>query len=430
MPSLSCGIGDGPWLIFPNKGGRSYLAHSFTSGKLIRITMPSALDPTDLIGGISPNDLSLLVRSGTYGIKDELAIYEIVNPCLSAEKITDLLSLELQREFQNPNENLTNTLSALQQSNPISWSSDSRMAIFPAALYGNSSDIVLFTLAGETIDSLGFNYRQDVMPIWNPNSDWVIFQGNDMEFVSTPEMRTQLFTMNLSDLVSIPDQSAFSGSSTESNFAGWLTSELYLTYTVSQDDTKNLVLNSVSSGESQVIFPGAFSEILLDSDNGSAAIIVKDAQNGTHTDIPGIYFLPVSGEKLSLLMHGNFTNLEYSSEAEKFLASNGKEVVIFGETGVTQTIANEQRLTISPNGKYYIGWGLSGARLYTSDGKLIRTITKNPVTASIWQPLTKGFYLLQSNGLYQYVLPSLQGKLVTQDVYMNNEDTFVWLRGY
>ena len=74
--------------------------------------MPSALDPTDLIGGISPNDLSLLVRSGTYGIKDELAIYEIVNPCLSAEKITDLLSLELQREFQNPNENLTNTLSA------------------------------------------------------------------------------------------------------------------------------------------------------------------------------------------------------------------------------------------------------------------------------------------------------------------------------
>ena len=136
------------------------------------------------------------------------------------------------------------------------------------------------------------------------------------------------------------------------------------------------------------------------------------------------------GEKLSLLIHGNFTNLEYSSEAEKFLASNGKEVVIFDETGVTQTIANEQRLTISPNGKYYIGWGLSGARLYTSDGKLIRTITKNPVTASIWQPLTKGFYLLQSNGLYQYVLPSLQGKLVTQDVYANNEDTFVWLRGY
>jgi hypothetical protein len=392
--------------------------------------MPSALDPTDLIGGISPNELSLLVRSGTYGIKDELAIYEIVNPCLSAEKITDLLSLKLQREFQNPNENLTNTLSALQQSNPISWSSDSRMAIFPAALYGNSSDIVLFTQAGKTIDSLGFNYRQDMMPIWNPNSDWVVFQGIDMENISTPEMRTQLFTMNLSDLVSIPEQSAFSGSSPESNFTGWLTSELYLTYTVVQDDTKNIILNGVSSGESQVIFPGAFSEIVLDSENGNAAIIVKDTQNGTYTDVPGIYFLPVSGEKLSLLIHGNFTNLEYSSEVEKFLASNGKEVVIFDETGVTQTIANEQRLTISPNGKYYIGWGLSGARLYTSDGKLIRTITKNPVTASIWQPLTKGFYLFQSNGLYQYVLPSLQGKLVTQDVYANNEDTFVWLRGY
>ena len=392
--------------------------------------MPSALDPTDLIGGISPNELSLLVRSGTYGIKDELAIYEIVNPCLSAEKITDLLSLKLQREFQNPNENLTNTLPALQQSNPISWSSDSRMAIFPAALYGNSSDIVLFTLAGKTIDSLGFNYRQDMMPIWNPNSDWVVFQGIDMENISTPEMRTQLFTMNLSDLVSIPEQSAFSGSSPESNFAGWLTSELYLTNTVSQDDTKNIILNGVSSGESQVIFPGAFSEIVLDSENGNAAIIVKDAQNGTYTDVPGIYVLPVSGEKLSLLIHGNFTNLEYSSEAEKFLASNDKEVAIFDETGVTQTIANEQRLTISPNGKYYIGWGLSGARLYTSDGKLIRTITKNPVTASIWQPLTKGFYLFQSNGLYQYVFPTLQGKLITQDVYENNEDTFVWLRGY
>ena len=129
-------------------------------------------------------------------------------------------------------------------------------------------------------------------------------------------------------------------------------------------------------------------------------------------------------------MSGIFTNLEYSSEVEKFMASNGKEVVIFDETGVIQTVANEQRLIFSPNGNYFIGWGSSGARLYSSDGILISTITNNSVKASIWEPSTKGFYLLQSNGLYQYVLPSLQGKLVTQDVYANNEDTFVWLRGY
>jgi len=429
-PLFQCGIGDSPWLIFPSKTGKSYFAHSFKSGKLFKINMPPALDPTDLISGISPNGRILLVRSGTQGSYEELAIYKIVNPCLSAEKITDLLSLKLQREFQNPNENLTNTLSALQQSNPISWSSDSRMAIFPAALYGNSSDIVLFTLAGETIDSLGFNYRQDMMPSWGPYSEWAVYQSIDIYPRSTPEMRTQLFAMDLSDPVTVPNHYAFPSSSFEGSFAGWLTGKIFLTYSESEYELMNLRLNEVDSGKSQIIFSGTFNEIVVDSQNGGAALIVRNEQNSHNTNVSGVYYLPVYGDKISFLMSGIFTNLEYSSEVEKFMASNGKEVVIFDKTGVIQTVPNEQRLNFSPNGNYFIGWGSTGARLYSSDGKLIRTITNNSVTASIWEPSTKGFYLLQSNGLYQYVLPSLQGKLVTQDVYENNEDTFVWLRGY
>ncbi len=393
--------------------------------------MPSALDPTDLIGGISPDNNRLLVRSGKYGNVDELALYEIVNPCNPAIKVTDLLSKELQQSFaQNPDEKSMNTLLGLQQSNPISWSTDSSKVLFPAALYGKTSDIVLFDPADERIDSLELNYQQDVMPSWNPSTNWVIYQGVHVPSLSTDEIGTQLFAMDLSNPVSVPDHSVFPGSSPEGSFAGWLTGKMFMSYTISKDEIKNLRLNDVNTGESQVVFSSTFKEISLDSKSGRAALIVGSEQSGINRNVPGIYYLSISGDNFTLLIPGNFTNLEYSPEVEKFLASNGKEVVIFDETGETQTIANEQRLTISPNGKYYIGWGLSGARLYTSDGKLIRTITKNPVTASIWQPSTKGFYLLQSNGLYQYVLPSLQGKLVTQDVYTNNEDTFVWLRGY
>ena len=209
-----------------------------------------------------------------------------------------------------------------------------------------------------------------------------------------------------------------------------MTDKIFLTYTISGDEIRNLRLNEIDSGISQLAFPGTFKKIVVASENESAALIVGDKQNNTSTNVSGIYYLSVSDGNFSFLIPGNFTNLEYSPEVEKFMASNGKEVVIFDETGVIQTVANEQRLTYSPNGDYFIGWNSLGARLYSSNGKLISTITKKPVTASIWEPSTKGFYLLQSDDLYQYVLPSLQGKLVTQDVYANNEDTFVWLRGY
>ena len=427
---LQCGIGDGPWLIFPSKTGKSYFAHSIKSEKLFKITMPSALDPTDLIDGISPNGRILLVRSGTQGSYDELAMYEIVNPCISAKKIVNLLSIELQQAKLNPDKKLTSTLEGLQQSNPISWSADSIDVLFPAALYGNTSDVVLYDSANERIYRLGLNDQQDMMPSWDPDSEWAVYQSIDILPKLTPNMHTRLFAMDLTDPVSIPNHYASPSSSFEGSFAGWLTGNTFLTYSESEDELMNLRLNEVDSGESQNIFSGTFKEIVIDSQKGSAALIVRNEQNSHNTDVSGVYYLPVSGEKISFLMPGIFANLEYSSEVEKFMASNGKEVVIFDETGVNQTVANEQRLIFSPNGNYFIGWGPSGARLYSSDGILISTITNNSVKASIWEPSTKGFYLLQSNGLYQYVLPSLQGKLVTKDVYANNEDTFVWLRGY
>ncbi len=119
--------------------------------------------------------------------------------------------------------------------------------------------------------------------------------------------------------------------------------------------------------------------------------------------------------------------MEFAPQVDRFTAVGEAGVILFDDSGILALMTDEQHVSFSPDGKWTIGWGTNGARLYYADGMLLQNLTEQSVSAVVWQKDGKGIYLLEPDGLYQLRFPLLQHKLVTADVYQGREQAFAWL---
>jgi hypothetical protein len=170
--------------------------------------------------------------------------------------------------------------------------------------------------------------------------------------------------------------------------------------------------------------------VALDPAHGSIAVSVNSAEGKIGGRKPGIYFSKSGGLLFYLLMEGEFEHLEFAPEVGHFIATGKSGALQFDGNGILTRLEADQRISFSPDGKWAIGWGTNGARLYYADGMLLQNLTEQSVSAVVWQKDGKGIYLLEPDGLYQLRFPLLQHKLVTADVYQSSDQAFAWLAGY
>jgi hypothetical protein len=208
---------------------------------------------------------------------------------------------------------------------------------------------------------------------------------------------------------------------------GWLTPEELVSYTATETGGTDLHLSDLGDSKSVVLFYGDFDAVALDPTHGSIAVSVSAADGKSCGRKPGIYYSKSGGLLFALLMEGEYEHLEFAPEVGHFVATDKSGVFQFDSSGILNRLKDDQRLSFSPDGKWAIGWGANGARLYYADGMLLQSLTEQSVSAVVWQKNGQGIYLLEQDGLYQMRFPLLQHKLVTTDVYRGGEQAFAWL---
>jgi hypothetical protein len=421
---------DGPWLVFANQAGTGYYAHDADSGTLIPLVLPPALDPLDLASGISPDGKRLLVRAGKLETLTDLGFYLIGDPWQPAEKITALLSEQLIADIlAEKGKQPKMALQAVQQPNPVSWTANSRQAVIPLALEGFSSDLYLYDAQAGSLKRLSERFQQEFAPFWAPGQNWLVFQ--EVNSYATPDA----WEISLVGAWKMPKQDTLrylfvpKVAGYWEQYVGWMNPEELVSYTATETGGIDLRLSNLNIGKSVVQFYGAFSAVALDPVHGSLAVSVSIADGKISGRKPGIYISKSGGLLFYLLMEGDYTHLEFAPQVNHFVATGRSGVLQFDSSGIIARLEDEERVSFSPDGKWTIGWGANGARLYYADGMRLQNLTEQSVSAVIWQKDGKGIYLLEQDGLYQLRFPLLQRKLVTADVYRGSEQAFAWLTG-
>ena len=419
---------DGPWLIFPDAAGEHLYALDRDSGTLITIALPMLTDPLDIIGGRAPDGARVLMRAGTPENLAELGLYELLNPWEPARMLTSLLSHELQDAvLQNDGIQAQMALQAVQQPHPVSWSPDGKSAVFPAALDGLSTDLYLYRPGDSGFARLNQRFQQDFSPLWSPQQDWIVFQEVN-SYATINEWKISLVGAlsmpngAVTHYLHVPRDTGY-----WERYAGWMSALYLLTYTPTENGAIDLRLSNVSAGKPRVIFDGAFAEAAVNPQNGDVAVVVR-AENNNPRKAAGIYYSSNSGTTFEALLAGEYKNLSYAPEIGLFTASGTLGVLQFDRNGSVFMLAGEERLGIAPDGHWLIGWGGSGARLYSPQGFALQTLTEQSVSALVWQEDSKGFLLLEGDGLFHFQFPLLQPRLVTTDVWRGDEKAFSWLR--
>lgn len=72
------------------------------------------------------------------------------------------------------------------QPNPVSWTPNSRQAVFPLALEDSiSSDLYLYNPQAGTFKRLSERFQQEFAPLWALRQNWLVFQ--EVNSYATPD---------------------------------------------------------------------------------------------------------------------------------------------------------------------------------------------------------------------------------------------------
>lgn len=423
---------DGPWLLYPGKDGTSLHAYDLDAGIDTLLELPPLVNLTDLSDGLSPDENLLLLRAGREEILDELGLYAIKNPLEGVTQISPLLSIFLQRDIVNKiDENAPQALLAVSQDHGIAWSNDGQLVAFTAGLDGGLSDIYLYDLSNKTIERMTSRHWQNLLPFWSPNNNWLIFQETYALSQQTGWKPAAVFDVSLATFPNSRVLYTPSEDSLGEVMVDWINEEIFLSYSRSTAGGFDLRLVDVKIEKNALLYEANFSSVAFDPLNNTIALLIDNQDAADNSLSPGIYTAKNEGEMLTRLLFGNYSSLVWSEEGQLFSATGTNGITLFDKDGVVLNLLNEQSLAFSPGKNWLLAWNNSGAkpglRLYTAQGALLQTITEMPINQIIWQPDSKGFFIVTPDGLYHVSFPLLNPVMINEDIYQGQDFHSAWL---
>ncbi|MCJ7660118.1 MAG: hypothetical protein MUO67_13310 [Anaerolineales bacterium] len=429
---ISQPLENGPWLIFPTHDGANLLAFDRDTRTLTNISIPLLANLSDLKSGLSPDGSVLLLRAGSIETLNEFGLYRIENPLEPANQITPLLSIYNQRQIINETgSRQPMALRAILEDNAIAWSGNDHQAVFTAALDSDSSDLYLFDLNKTSLERLTARYTQDIFPFWSEDGTWIMFRETDR----LDENGTWRFTAMSALRVPRYDETRFlylpPAGSTGENVLGWLNSVTFVSSTCKADTCSNLRQVSIEDASTTTLYLGHFSDARLSEQNLAIALLIGEADGIRDGKSPGIYLSASEGAAFTQVVAGSYSDLIWSESGKMFLTSGKSGVLGIKVDGNTLLLNNEMRASFAPNGSWLVGWNSSednpGLRLYSSSGHLLQSISSIPIRRVIWQPDSKGLYIVGEEGLYQLKFPGLKPVFITDNVYQGADFQYAWL---
>lgn len=424
---------DGPWLIYPGKNGDDLHAFDIDTGNDWVVTIPDQVILSDLRDGLSPDCTQLLIRAGNVNNLDELALYKIENPHTDAQMIKPLLSVFIQREFINSqDERSSQALRGVTQPGGIAWTQDGHLVAFSAALDGDSSDIYLYDPEKQIAERMTVRYRQTLTPFWSPDAAWLIFQ--EATYIS----QDGKWTITAVSEVSMPDydQTKFLYAPPQDSYGdvvvGWLNSQVFLSYSTGPAGAFQLRQVDLGLFKHTIVFDKPFNEIAFDPEARLLAINIKPDNSIDSGFGEGIYLSTTGGSPFQQLLSGEYDRLQWSEEGRLFMAVGNQGVIGFSPSQTQFTLGAETHAAIAPNRNWVLGWNddplQPGLRLYNLRGNLLQTITDQTIKFAAWQPDSKGVIFVTKEALFQAKFPLLEPQTINSiDVFEGEGFPHTWL---
>ncbi len=406
-------VQDGPWLVFPAQEPGSILAYDVEAGTLSEISLPEPIIVPDLARGLSPDGRILVVRAGSPLNTDELGLYRIELMSGETSQLTPLLNLDVQRKIVNETGTRAfDTLRAVTREDGLAWSPDGRYLAFTAALNTTSSDLYVWDSEKDRVDRLNGLYSHSASPFWSPGSNWLVSQdlgdyseetGWRVEAVSG----LQIPGFNNQSTLYLP-----AAGSQDEVFVGWLNAQSFMSHSLTIDGPTELRQVNVETHKVNVSLAETFDQAAVDPNTGAFAYSL-DAESAAGANlIGGVYLLTPGSASPNLIRAGQWPTLTWDPGG-MFIAAGQQGLLAFNAEGQSIHLPDERMARLSPSGNWIVAWGAgedgtAGARLYQSpSGTRLQTLTDLPVTDLLWQPDSKGFFILADGSLYRLVFPAL-----------------------
>lgn len=422
---------DGPWLIFPGPEGGGLLAYDVEAQTTLVIDLPQPIYFDDIVEGRSPQGGALMIRAGSPENLDELALYQVKLPEAEVTKLSPLLSLRLQRQIVNEESSRAlETLQAVTREQGLAWSPNGRYLAFTAALDNASSDLYLFDTWLGQVRRLNGLYTHNGSPFWSPGGNWLVSQEFDRLSTDAGWRATNFTALRVpgyddQNTLYLPPQE-----SQREVLLGWVNAQNFLSYSQTADGPQTLREVTLDVPKSSIRYEGPFLQGAFDPASKFTALILKPTQAGRDGLIAGIYGFQPGASSPQLIRAGDFTQLTWSPGG-MFIAAGPGSVFAFPPEGGGFILPEEEMASLSPSGNWLIAWGdenKPGSRLYQPPvNDPLQTLLEAPVAGTVWDPDSRGFFILSEGTLYHFVFPSLNPDEVAVGFSEDNPPIFLWL---
>ena len=423
---------NGPWLLYPTRAGQSLIALNWDGSAASQVDIPSLLDPSDLANSVSPKGGAIAIRSGLRSSPDQTALYLLRLPAGQVQLVTPLLSPTEQGLVENGQDSRAlEAATGVVQRSSMAWSPDGRYLAFIAALDRNCADVYLYDTVSQKLSRMTFSANMNATPFWSPDGHWIYVQevlsyGNGTAWKPAIVRAIDAQTDISFEIYGPP------ADSNGEIFLGWLNATTFLSYSTRADSGYALRSVDISHDHISVLFTGDFNQAVFDPKTGVIAITRSQGSPGS-TLVSGLYLITPNATQPLLVQAGDWKTLNWSPEGNVFLASGLPGSLIVTPGGKGTLIANEAHCASSPDENWLACWGDStsggqiGLRLYRPSGELLQGISTEPVQALAWQPDAKGFFFITSNHLELATFPSLQAKMVDDNLKPGMMPLLLWV---
>ncbi len=420
----------GPWLIFPDPGGKGLNAYDINTREIHRISLPEPIITADLTRGLAPDGSKLILRAGSAESTDELGLYQINLPSFEVSKLTPLLSISVQRKIvHNQGDRVQKTLMTVTRPDGLTWSPDSRYLAFSAALDQESSDLYVIDTLNNRVDRVNGLYSQNALPVWSPGGEWLISQEFEYDY------RLETWHSALVSSLRFPSYDSQNAlyrppiDSVEEVIIGWINPHTFLSYSNTASGPRLLRRVSAEGAKDSIIFENAFQQAAYDPGSGVITFSISFLDAISQGLSGGIYRRELDSPVQVLQAAGDWTHLIWDTGG-RFVASGTQGVLLFTPQGESIRLPGESDARLAPNGSWVIAWGngensKAGARLFQShSSNPLQTLIEQPVESLTWQPDSKGFFLVSEGSLYHFAFPGLKPEEIVTGIPLKTE--FVW----
>jgi dipeptidyl aminopeptidase/acylaminoacyl peptidase len=363
---------DGPWVIFqgymPGEKWQGLWAMNTDGTGITPITDPNTNATTVVQKAVSPDGryLAFVTSDNDYYSKDSVLNIKML-PDGNIVAQVPLISPDI--DVEKLDESGTDLIPLL--AGEVAWSPDGQTLAFVGAMDGPSADV--YTYAMQTGSSLrltsGDTQALDVN--WSPDGQYVVHRSTNL--VEGAQRGVWAARADGSGSVFLYDDHH-----RELEMLGWLTPTTFISFGGMmgpassggggigdcQATPEMLRLTDVSSGESKVLWPGAFAGAAY-SPEGQSILLVASSEsvycnqnNPIYLDLEnvelrsGVFLIPLSSQEVELIDQPNASYVEWSPESHVFWVRDWGNWLIYNARGANVSLPEglpDRRVHISPD---------------------------------------------------------------------------------